>query len=50
MSSTMMDMQSLHRPLPVGLRINTSVRRIARRGKMGRDHLLIKSEHGIINR
>ena len=43
------DVQSLHRTLPVGLRINTLVRRAARRGGMGRDHLLIKSERGIIN-
>ena len=28
---------------------NTLVHRAARRGEMGRDHLLIKSEHGIIN-
>ena len=42
-------MQSLHHPFPVGLRINTPVRRADRRGGMGRDHLLIKLECGIIN-
>ena len=49
MSSTVTDVQSLRRPLSVGLRINTLVRRAAHRGGMGRDHLLIKSERGIIN-
>ena len=49
MSSTMMDVQSLHCPLLVGLRIDTPVRRAARRGGMGHDHLLIKPERGIIN-
>ena len=44
-----MDVQSLRRSLPIELRINTPVRRTARRGEMGRDHLLIKPEHGIIN-
>ena len=45
----MTDVQSLRRSLPVGLRINTPVHRAAHRGGMGRDHLLIKSERGIIN-
>ena len=45
----MMGVQSLRRPLPMGLRINTPVHRTAHWGGMGRDHLLIKSEHGIIN-
>ena len=49
MSSIVTDVQSLRRPLPVGLRINTPVRRAARRGGMGRDHLLTKPEHGIIS-
>jgi len=44
-----MDIQSLRRPLPVGLWINTLVHHAARWGGMGRDHLLIKSEHVIIN-
>ena len=45
----MTDVQSLRRPLTVGLRIDTPVRRAARRGRMGHDHLLIKPERGIIN-
>ena len=49
MSSTVMDVQSLRRPLPVGLRINTPVHRASHRGGIGHDHLLIKSERGIIN-
>ena len=49
MSSTVIDVQSLHRSLPVGLWINTPVHRAACRGGMGREHLLIKSECGIIN-
>ena len=49
MSSTVTDVQSLRRPLSVGLRINTPVRRAACQGVMGRDHLHIKSERGIIN-
>ena len=48
-SSTVMDVQSLRRPLPVGLRINTSVHRTARRGGMGHSHLQIKLDRGIIN-
>ena len=49
MSSTVTDVQSLRRPLPVVLRIDTPVHHAARWGGMGRDHLLIKPECGIIN-
>ena len=42
-------MRLLHRPLPVGSWINTLVYRATRQGRMGRDHLLIKLEHGIIS-
>ena len=48
-SSTVTDVRSLRRPFPVGSRINTMVRRAAHRGGIGRDHLLIKPEHGIIS-
>ena len=44
----MTDVRSLRRLLSVGSRINTLVRRAARRGGMGRDHLLTKPEHGPI--
>ena len=43
-------MRSLRYLLPVGSRINTPIRRTARQGGMGRDHFLIKPEHGIISR
>ena len=49
MSSTATDVQSLCHPLLAGLWINTPVRRAACQGVMGRDHLHIKSERGIIN-
>ena len=44
-----MDVRSLRRPLPVGSWINTLVHHAALQGGMGRDHLLIKPEHGIIS-
>ena len=47
-SSTATDVRSLRCLLPIESRISTLVRRVARRGRMGRDHLLTKPEHGII--
>ena len=40
MSSTVMTVEPLRRLLPIGSRLGTLVRRAARRGRMGRDHLL----------
>ena len=40
MSSIVMNVGPLHHLLPVGSRLGTLVRRAARRGRMGRDHLL----------
>ena len=49
MPPTVMDVRSLHRLLPVWLRISTLVRRIARRSGMGCDNLLTMLGHGIIS-
>ena len=43
MSSTVTNEGPLRRLLPVGLRLGTLVRRAARQGRMGRDHLLNKA-------
>ena len=48
MSSTVTNEGPLRRLLPVGLRLGTLVRRAARQGRMGRDHLLNEAEHGPI--
>ena len=49
MSSTVTNVGPLRHLLPVGSRLDTLVHRAAHRGGMGRDHLLIKLERGIIN-
>ena len=48
MSPTVTNIGPLRRLLPVGSRLGTLVRRVARRGGMGRDHLLTRPEHGPI--
>ena len=48
-SSIVTDVRSLCHPLLVGSRINTLIYRAASRGGIGHDHLMIKTEHGIIS-
>ena len=49
MSPIVTNVRSLCCLLPIWPRISTLVRCVARRDGMGRDHLLIKPEHGIIS-
>ena len=49
MPSIVMNVGPLHRLLLVGSRLSTLVHCSACRGRMGHDHLLIKSKCGIIN-
>ena len=49
MSSTVTNVRPIRHLLPVGSWFSTLVCRAARRGGMGRDHLLTKPEHGIIS-